>query len=103
MEQRTVTKLSRLAFIGNSLPRHCGIATFTNDLQYAITTAAPDLATSIVAMTDHGHEYDYPPVVGLSVHDDELSDYKRAAAFLKQGQFDVVSLQHEFGIFGGAD
>ena len=28
--------LSRVAFIGNSLPRRCGIATFTTDLQQAV-------------------------------------------------------------------
>ncbi|TSD85242.1 glycosyltransferase [Mycobacterium sp. KBS0706] len=88
---------SRLAFIGNSLPRRCGIATFTTDLQQAI--AAAD--TCIVAMTDHGHAYDYPAAVRLQVKDDRIEDYVHAADCLNAGQFDVVSLQHEFGIFGG--
>jgi hypothetical protein len=57
-----VTQLSRLAFIGNSLSRRCGIATFTTDLQQAISTSFADVETSIVAMTDHGHAYDYPAV-----------------------------------------
>ena len=35
------------------------------------------------------------------IDDDKLEDYARAADFLNAGQFDVVSLQHEFGIFGG--
>ena len=34
----SMTALRRLAFIGNSLPRHCGIATFTTDLQQAIAS-----------------------------------------------------------------
>ena len=42
-----------------------------------------------------------PPVVRLEIDDDELEDYVRAADVLNAGQFDVVSLQHEFGIFGG--
>jgi hypothetical protein len=41
------------------------------------------------------------PVVHLQVNDDKIEDYLRAADVLNAGQFDVVSLQHEFGIFGG--
>ena len=37
----------------------------------------------------------------FQIKDDKLDDYVRAAAFLNAGHFDVVSLQHEFGIFGG--
>jgi len=96
-----VSQLSRLAFIGNSLPRRCGIATFTTDLQQAIAASEAQVKTSIVAMTDHGHTYDYPSVVRLQINDDKIKDYVRAADFLNAGEFDVVSLQHEFGIFGG--
>jgi glycosyltransferase involved in cell wall biosynthesis len=90
-----------VAFIGNSLPRRCGIATFTTDLQQAIAAAGATLDTTIVAMTDEGRHYDYPPVVRLQVHDGKVEEYERAAHFLNTGHFDVVSLQHEFGIFGG--
>jgi glycosyltransferase involved in cell wall biosynthesis len=93
--------LRRLAFIGNSLPRHCGIATFTTDLQQAISTSHPNLETCIVAMTDHGEAYDYPASVALQIMDDDFEAYARAADFLNAGRFDAVCLQHEFGIFGG--
>ena len=96
-----MTHLSRLAFIGNSLPRRCGIATFTTNLQQAISTSGADVETAIVAMTDHGHAYDYPSVVRLQVNDDRIKDYAHAADVLNAGQFEAVSLQHEFGIFGG--
>jgi len=95
-----MTALHRIAFIGNSLPRRCGIATFTTDLQQAVAASDPDLATSIVAMND-GDGYDYPGSVGFQIRDDQVQDYARAADFLNEGRFDVVSLQHEFGIFGG--
>jgi hypothetical protein len=49
-----MTPLRRIAVVGNSLPRRCGIATFTTDLQQAISTSRPNLETCIVAMTDHG-------------------------------------------------
>jgi len=96
-----VSQLSSLAFIGNSLPRRCGIAAFTTDLQQAISASCADVKTCIVAMTDHGYAYEYPSVVRLQVNDDRIGDYVHAADFLNAGQFEVVSLQHEFGIFGG--
>jgi glycosyltransferase involved in cell wall biosynthesis len=96
-----MTPLRRLAFIGNSLPRRCGIATFTTDLQQAVSISRPDLDTGIVAMTDHGQAYDYPASVAFQVKDDNIDEYVRAADFLNAGRFDVVCLQHEFGIFGG--
>jgi glycosyltransferase involved in cell wall biosynthesis len=96
-----VTPLRRIAVIGNSLPRRCGIATFTTDLQRAIANSRPGLQTCIVAMTDHDKTYDYPVSVALQIKDDSIEEYARAAAFLNAGRFDVVCLQHEFGIFGG--
>jgi hypothetical protein len=96
-----MTPLRRIAFIGNSLPRRCGIATFTTDLQQAVSTSRPDLETSIVAMTDHGQTYDYPDSVALQIKDGHVEEYVRAADFLNAGRFDAVCLQHEFGIFGG--
>jgi glycosyltransferase involved in cell wall biosynthesis len=93
--------LKRIAFIGNSLPRHCGIATFTTDLQLATALASRDVEASIVAMNDDGRTYDYPPAVRFQINDDVIKDYVDAAFFLNAGRYDVVSLQHEFGIFGG--
>jgi glycosyltransferase involved in cell wall biosynthesis len=96
-----MTPLRRIAVIGNSLPRRCGIATFTTDLQQAISTSRPNIDTSIVAMTDHGQVYEYPAAVALQIKDGALDEYARAADFLNGGRFDAVCLQHEFGIFGG--
>jgi glycosyltransferase involved in cell wall biosynthesis len=96
-----MSSIHRIAFIGNSLPRRCGIATFTTDLQQAVAALGAEVDTSIVAMNDHGRGYDYPPSVHCQVRDDKLEDYARAADFLNDGRFDAVSLQHEFGIFGG--
>jgi glycosyltransferase involved in cell wall biosynthesis len=95
-----MTPLRRIAVIGNSLPRRCGIATFTTDLQHALSTSRPNLHTCIVAMTDHG-SYDYPPAVAFEIKDGNIEEYTRAADFLNAGRFDTVCLQHEFGIFGG--
>ncbi|TCR63474.1 glycosyltransferase family 4 protein [Bosea sp. BK604] len=96
-----MTRPNRIAFIGNSLPRRCGIATFTTDLQQAISATSLSVETSIVAMNDHGDAYDYPAAVNYQISDDRIGDYVEAAEFLNAGRFDAVSLQHEFGIFGG--
>ena len=93
--------LQRVAFIGNYLPRRCGIATFTHDLHRAVSTTRPDLETCVVAMTESGRTYDYPPAVRFQIHDETIDDYVQAAEFLNDAGFDVVSLQHEYGIFGG--
>ena len=74
-----MTPLRRIAIIGNSLPRRCGIATFTTDLQQAISASRPNLEACIVAMTDHAQAYDYPPSVALQIKDDTIAEYVRAA------------------------
>ena len=93
--------IQRIAFIGNHLPRLCGIATFTHDLHQAVSMARPDLETGVVAMTNPGGDYDYPRAVHLEIQDDNVDEYVEAAGFLNEAAFDVVCLQHEYGIFGG--
>jgi len=92
---------SRIAVIGNYLPRHCGIATFTTDLCEAI---AAEYGTSrLLAMPVNDTElgYDYPSRVRWSIAQDDLLSYRRAAEFLNFNNIDMVCLQHEYGIFGG--
>jgi glycosyltransferase involved in cell wall biosynthesis len=91
----------RIALIGNSLPRRCGIATFTTDLDLAVSALDEVAETAIVAMCDPGSSYDFPPMVRVCVRQDVGGDYLAAADFINRGGFDVVCLQHEFGIFGG--
>ena len=91
----------RIAFIGNALPRRCGIATFTAHLESAVASTVEQPATTIVAMNDHGMHYDYPATVGMTIDDQRIDEYVDAARWLNEGGFDVVSLQHEYGIFGG--
>ena len=93
-----MSRVQRIAFIGNSLPRRCGIATFTTDLQQAVAASSPAIATTIVAMTDRDQHYAYPKTVGLEVREQIPADYIAAADYINRGGFDAVSLQHEFGI-----
>ena len=63
--------------------------------------ARSDLETGVVAMTDPGGVYNYPQAVRLAIQDENIGEYVAGAAFLNNAGFDVVSLQHEYGIFGG--
>ena len=96
-----MSRLQRVAFIGNHLPRRCGIATFTHDLHRAVSLDCLDLETGVVVMTDPGRTYDYPAAVRFQIHDETIDEYIRAAEFLNSSHFDVGCLQHEYGIFGG--
>jgi glycosyltransferase involved in cell wall biosynthesis len=96
-----LTPLGRLALVGNSLPRRCGIATFTTDLQQALELLRPHEPSFIVAMTDADRTYEYPSTVRLQINEANLEDYEHAADVLNMSRCEVVSLQHEFGIFGG--
>ncbi|MBA3038590.1 MAG: glycosyltransferase family 4 protein [Alphaproteobacteria bacterium] len=98
-----MTKSRRVAFIGNSLPRQCGIATFTTDLSHALAASDRGVETRIIAMTDDKLHYAYPEDVVFEIRDGEIEDYGTAARILNNGGYDAVSLQHEFGIFGGPD
>ena len=93
--------IQRLAFVGNHLPRRCGIATFTADLSATIARGAPEIESMVVAMNDPGCSHTYPEIVRFEIAEGEVAGYRRAAQFLNANSVDVVSLQHEYGIFGG--
>jgi glycosyltransferase involved in cell wall biosynthesis len=92
---------SRIAIIGNYLPRRCGIATFTTDLCDAIH--AEYEATELLALpvNDTEEGYSYPARIRFELSQDELSSYRQAADFLNFSNIDLVCVQHEYGIFGG--
>lgn len=90
-----------VAMLGNHLPRRCGIATFTTDLSEAIAAAGPDLDCFVLAMNDGRHHHAYPGRVRFELTDSDTAAYRRAADFLNVNAVDVISVQHEYGIFGG--
>jgi glycosyltransferase involved in cell wall biosynthesis len=92
---------AKVVFLGNSLPRQCGIATFTGDLSESIATAAPELSCLTAVMNDIPEGYSYPDRVRFELDQNELADYRRFAEFLNMGQADLLCVQHEFGIYGG--
>ena len=92
---------SRIAVIGNYLPRQCGIATFTTDLCDAIATEYGVAQLLAVPVNDPGSHYGYPGRVRFELVEGEPCSYEDAADFLNFSNVDLVSLQHEYGIFGG--
>ena len=94
-------KIRQIAFLGNHLPRQCGIATFTADLSGAIAAEFSNTDCFVVAMNDAGKQYAYPPRVRFEVAESDIGSYRGAAEFLNANKIDVVSVQHEYGIFGG--
>ena len=97
----TRSKLDRIAFIGNYLPRQCGIATFTTDLSNAIATKLGQTTCIAVPVNDVKAGYNYPDRVRFELSEKDIDSYHRAADFLNINNVDLVSLQHEYGIFGG--
>ena len=93
---------TRIAFIGNYLPRECGIATFTTDLCTSIETEFGVGSLFAIPVNDPESSYQYPKQVRLELEQEDLASYVRAADFLNFNGNDLVCLQHEYGIYGGS-
>ncbi|HEY6848754.1 MAG TPA: hypothetical protein VI320_21470 [Terracidiphilus sp.] len=92
---------TRIAFVGNYLPRQCGIATFTTDLCNALATEFGSERLFAIPVNDPDSAYDYPKEVRLELEQEDLTSYERAADFLNFNGNDLVCVQHEYGIYGG--
>lgn len=93
---------TRIAFIGNYLPRQCGIATFTTDLCTAVGAEFGHERLFAIPVNDPDSSYQYPGEVRLELDQEDRASYERAAEFLNFNGNDLVCLQHEYGIYGGA-
>src|SRR6478752_10139884 len=91
----------RIAFVGDYVPRKCGIATFTNDLCEAFSAEHPSTHCFVAAVNDRREGYPYPDRVRFEFQEKEIDSYRRAADFLNINNVDVLCVQHEFGIYGG--
>ncbi len=94
-------KIRKIAFLGDYLPRKCGIATFTSDLLTSVATEFPQSKCFAVPVNDVEMGYEYPSVVRFEIDEQDLSSYHRAADFININNVDIVCIQHEFGIYGG--
>ena len=89
----------RVAFLGSFPPRQCGIATFTEDLMTAVEEVTHQ-RTSIIAMNDRPEGYAYDSHVCLQIDKFNPDDYVATAQHLARMPIDVISVQHEYGLFG---
>jgi hypothetical protein len=96
---RIAARPIRAAFISTFVPRECGIATFSEDVINAVS--GHGVLAKVVAMNRPNQKPHYDRRVIMTVDEDRLPDYLAAAAAINRGQFDILSVQHEFGIFGG--
>ena len=94
---------TRIAFVGNYLPRQCGIATFTTDLCNALAAEFGSDRLFAIPVNDPESAYDYPQEVRLELGQEDLASYERAAEFLNFNGNDLVCMQHEYGIYGGVE
>lgn len=99
---KEIKKRLRIAYVSSILPRRCGIATFTASLSEAIELSMGQRSSFFIALND-GENYAYPPQVIFQIEQENLADYQKAAEVINSSDADLVSLQHEFGLFGGDD
>jgi hypothetical protein len=92
-----------VAFVGTYGPRRCGIASFTADLARAVAADDERALPMVLAVTEPGGQYEYPAEVKFEIRQNVKADYARAAEFLNYSRVRLVSVQHEYGIFGGDD
>ncbi|MDW8107457.1 MAG: glycosyltransferase family 4 protein [Armatimonadota bacterium] len=89
----------KVAFVSTYPPTECGLATFTQDVLHAVERHGWE---SVVVSADHEMRILHPdPRVIYQLRREEESDYIEAARLLNRSDVRVVSLQHEYGIFGG--
>ena len=92
-----------IAFVGTYPPRLCGIGTFTRDLSDAVISANEGVRGTVLAITDADFTYEQPERVRFEIRQGVRSDYVRAADFVNWSDTRMISIQHEYGIFGGKD
>jgi glycosyltransferase involved in cell wall biosynthesis len=89
-----------IVFLGTSLPRECGIATFTQDLLDEFEHIQGFNKPRIIAINNN-ETYNYQEQVIREIDQHKLSDYIETADYLNLSDVDLLVIQHEFGIYGG--
>ena len=93
------SKRGFIAYLSTYLPRKCGIAIFTQDLSTNVEKLG--LQPKIIALNDNGNTYDYSDKVLYQIQDKCPEDYVKVAQQINENDdIALVSIQHEFKIFG---
>lgn len=100
---REVMNRIDIAYVATYPPQECGIATFTRDLSTAIEKYTPFSRPMVVAVTGNVDTHHFPSVVKYQIMKENHQSYLDAADMINDSDIWGVSLQHEYGIFGGRD
>lgn len=92
-----------VAYVATYPPQECGIATFTRDLATAISKYTPFSDPFVIAVGEGADIEQYPKMVKFQITKSDIQSYLRAADLVNNSSAGGVSLQHEYGIFGGPD
>ena len=90
----------RVAFVASSVPRRCGIATFTADILAAVKAADPTVRTVQAAIDEPSAARAYGPEVRWRIRQEDGRTYREAALAINASSVDIVNVQHEFGLYG---
>lgn len=93
-------KVLKTLHISTYVPRECGIATFTKNLTDSIL-GSNLVERHILALVEPNNHLSYPPEVYAKLKFNDLEGYRLLGNVINNSNFDVVNLQHEFGIYGG--
>jgi glycosyltransferase involved in cell wall biosynthesis len=89
-----------VAFVTTCPPRQCGIATFSSDLAQAVVAADPSVRILWAVVNGAGAIDSYGSEVHWRIQQGQPDSYRDVAEQLNDSCVDVVSLQHEFGLYG---
>ncbi len=97
----SVKRKKKVVFVSSYAPRRCGIATFTSDLIASMAQADQEyFEQMVIAMeSDSGPKYRKP--VKFTIRKNVKHDYIAAVDYINFSEASLVSVQHEFGLFGG--
>ncbi len=110
MNPGKILRSLQVSFVSTYPPQKCGIATFCSDLlnNMKMMNGSGEKSSEtgefeVVAMNKAGNIFNYEREVAFNIREKHRADYHHAADYINHSQVDVVSVQHEFGIFGGED
>jgi glycosyltransferase involved in cell wall biosynthesis len=90
----------KIAYVGTYPPKECGIATFTLDV--VNSTDLSGWRSIVFAVDDDAPTEPHPDSkVVYTIEKENRADYLRAAKLLDKHKVSLLSIQHEYGIYGG--
>lgn len=101
MAETSPTQPIHVALVSTYPPRACGIGTFSRDLRDSLLRARPGSTVDVAAIVTETKSQ--RPEVAVQIRQQIRGDYVAAARSLNQRNVEAVVLEHEYGIFGGAD